>query len=84
VSSTLTGRFEKESDVATPKYAVGDVVQLKSGGPKMTIVGVRYYDDPVIFTEYNLIWFDGQGEFDNTRQVNEYIPEPCLRVASYT
>ena len=45
------------------KYKVGDVVQLKSGGPSMTVEGYRDYDGHVICQ-----WFAGNklqsGVFD--------------------
>ena len=45
-----------------PKYKVGDVVQLKSGGPKMTVTSV-----PSTASDYyHTCWFGGsKREFAN-------------------
>ncbi len=41
------------------EFKAGDVVQLKSGGPKMTITSVgEYYGTPMIYC----MWFDGPKE----------------------
>lgn len=46
------------------KYKVGDVVQLKSGGPRMTISSVPRGPDPSIIgdkgkSQYGCNWFKG-------------------------
>lgn len=38
---------------------VGDVVQLKSGGPKMTIDGIGKYGMGSTRDEANCVWFEG-------------------------
>ena len=44
-------------------FKIGDVVKLKSGGPKMTIttVGERY-GTPTVWC----VWFDGTKKYDGT------------------
>ena len=36
------------------KFVIGDIVELKSGGPKMTVVDPEYGD------EIQCTWFDGK------------------------
>jgi uncharacterized protein YodC (DUF2158 family) len=38
---------------------VGDVVQLKSGGPKMTIGGIGKYGMGSTTDRANCVWFEG-------------------------
>ncbi len=38
----------------------GDVVSLKSGGPKMTIQTIPYKRGPLVFEDYaSCVWFEG-------------------------
>ena len=48
-----------------PKYNVGDVVQLKSGGPAMTVQKIIYgsvvmNEDPDTIMAYSCQWFAGK------------------------
>lgn len=47
---------------------VGSLVQLKSGGPSMTVVGE--YDG-----EMNVKWFDQEGQMQE-----DYIPKAALKL----
>ena len=54
------------------KFKVGDIVQLKSGGPSMTISHLSSGDDP----KYSCTWFNGKklehGQFlEETLQESE-------------
>ena len=40
--------------MAKPEYETGDVVRLKSGGPKMTVVGRMWGSDQLLCN-----WFEG-------------------------
>ena len=40
-----------------PIFKVGDLVQLKSGGPKMTVNYLEYYDGK--FVQYDCRYFNG-------------------------
>jgi len=42
-----------------PRFKQGDVVQLKSGGPSMTVFGFDRYRDYSDENEYRCVWFDG-------------------------
>jgi uncharacterized protein YodC (DUF2158 family) len=49
-----------------PEFKVGDVVQLKSGGPKMTIVGPGNRNLGQHETHYSCTWFkDDTPEFQS-------------------
>jgi uncharacterized protein YodC (DUF2158 family) len=52
------------------KFAIGDIVQLKSGGPKMTVTEV--FDAPVKTVTYNTAWFAG------SKQERGHFPEEAL------
>jgi uncharacterized protein YodC (DUF2158 family) len=42
-----------------PKIKVGDIVRLKSGGPKMTVERILWYKDgdgQILCTWYNSLW----------------------------
>lgn len=52
------------------QFKVGDVVQLKSGGPKMTVVGTEIEGAKVLVT---CQWFDG------TKLATEVIIAEALR-----
>lgn len=41
------------------EFSVGDVVQLKSGGPRMTISGIGKYGMGSTRDEALCVWFDG-------------------------
>jgi uncharacterized protein YodC (DUF2158 family) len=41
------------------EFEVGDVVQLKSGGPKMTIENIGKYGMGSTKDEAKCVWFDG-------------------------
>ncbi len=51
----------------TSKIEVGDVVQLNSGGPKMTV-------DTMDKNKVSCVWFDGCG-----RVKIEFFPPACLK-----
>jgi uncharacterized protein YodC (DUF2158 family) len=55
-------------------YKVGDLVQLKSGGPKMTVTGVPTsgYADP----HYSTSWFAG------SKNEHGLFPEEALMLAT--
>ena len=64
-----------------PKYKIGDQVQLKSGGPSMTInEAMRNHSTKDFLNEYKCQWFAGK-KLDNGR-----FPEDSLEpyVASAT
>lgn len=46
-----------------PKFPIGSVVRLKSGGPLMTVVCHPYEDTA------NVIWFEGRIERANVEEV---------------
>ena len=41
------------------EFRAGDVVQLKSGGPKMTIDGIDKYGMGATHDSANCVWFEG-------------------------
>jgi uncharacterized protein YodC (DUF2158 family) len=43
-------------------FKEGDVVQLKSGGPKMTIAGIGKYGMGADHDSANCVWFDGPNQ----------------------
>ena len=45
----------------TGKIEVGEVVQLNSGGPKMTVDAVPALVDPMEEDKVSCTWFDGCG-----------------------
>lgn len=55
------------------KFSVGDVVQLNSGGPKMTVVDVQVLSTATSPTSYKTAWFD------EGRAVASNFPEDALR-----
>lgn len=58
----------------TPKFAIGDVVQLKSGGPLMTVSDLDVDDNLKI----ECMWF-----YDNANSsAADFNPE-CLRKSDY-
>jgi uncharacterized protein YodC (DUF2158 family) len=66
------------------KFKVGDIVQLKSNGPKMTIDKVYYPLDPITHeadtsakaTSYLCIWFNGKKvEHANFAEESLMLPE---------
>lgn len=49
-------------DILRTRFRVGDVVTLKTGGPRMTVI----YAGPVVFDEADWLicqWFDESGHF---------------------
>jgi len=50
-----------EQRVARYEYKVGDVVRLRSGGPKMTIVEVSGSHTIVFGGDYSVMWYDEVG-----------------------
>jgi uncharacterized protein YodC (DUF2158 family) len=50
-----------------------DLVQLKSGGPLMTVTGIRNIDDPVNGVECRCSWFNAAGDI-----CCENFPAVCL------
>lgn len=62
------------------KFSVGDVVRLKSGGPKMTVTGIY---DPEVGSHVYAAWFDNSGTFqsglfarDSVNAIKADEPEP--------
>jgi uncharacterized protein YodC (DUF2158 family) len=55
-----------------PTFRLGDVVQLNSGGPKMTITSVYDQDSPI---RYATDWFTGSKREDGL------FPEAALQAA---
>lgn len=55
------------------KYKVGDVVQLKSGGPVMTISSLPNLD--LGNTDYGCTWFNGK-KLERNRFEEEILQEP--------
>ena len=57
----------------TPKFAIGDVVQLKSGGPDMTVAEHQppFFQDMV--DRYNVTWFNG------SELQWSWVPSDCLK-----
>jgi uncharacterized protein YodC (DUF2158 family) len=47
-----------------PEFKVGDVVQLKSGGPAMTIEGIGKYGFANTNVRAKCTWFDGKKMVD--------------------
>jgi uncharacterized protein YodC (DUF2158 family) len=41
------------------EFKAGDVVQLKSGGPKMTIEGIGKYGLAATHEQAKCVWFEG-------------------------
>jgi uncharacterized protein YodC (DUF2158 family) len=61
------------------EFKIGQVVQLKSGGPRMTVSDVDYEDDlPVC-----CLWFDGNGQLQDGDFDHEvlvaYMHQPPFR-----
>lgn len=58
------GRFLRNHGFAMPKFNPGDVVQLKSGGPKMTVVrwGADLDGEETVW----VTWFDGPRKVDTS------------------
>ena len=46
--------------MATHEFQVGDVVQLKSGGPEMTIETIGKFGMGSTHDEAKCVWFDGK------------------------
>jgi len=44
------------------EFKAGDVVQLKSGGPKMTIGGIGKYGMGATRDSANCLWFEGTNQ----------------------
>lgn len=67
-------QMSNESGQGALKFAAGDVVQLMSGGPNMTIKSPRPDDSPN--RQWTCIWFSG----DELKEKN--LPEAALRKIS--
>ncbi|MGU7773904.1 YodC family protein [Burkholderia sp. MR1-5-21] len=63
-------------DMLRTRFRVGDVVTLKTGGPRMTVT----YAGPVVFDEADWLicqWFDEGGHFRQEMFHHEtVVPEP--------
>ncbi|MGU7779108.1 YodC family protein [Burkholderia sp. PU8-34] len=63
-------------DMFRTRFRVGDVVTLKTGGPRMTVT----YAGPVVFDEADWLicqWFDDSGHFRQEMFHHEVVvPEP--------
>ena len=57
-------------------FAVGTLVQLKSGGPKMTVAGEGYPDGVNGNTGPACTWFDGDKLNEHTFHVGEVEAVP--------
>lgn len=44
--------------MAEPRFRVGDIVRLRSGGPNMTITAVVERSNPRQTVLYRCVWFD--------------------------
>jgi uncharacterized protein YodC (DUF2158 family) len=66
---------EKENQMAERKFKIGDTVQLKSGGPIMTVSGLT--DDAAENYGVNTAWFAGNG-----KECNGSFLEAILEVYS--
>lgn len=59
-------------DTHTTSFRIGDVVTLKTGGPRMTVT----YAGPVVFDTSEWVicqWFDENGEFRQEMFPNETV-----------
>ncbi|MGD9739872.1 MAG: YodC family protein [Bauldia sp.] len=52
-----------------PEFKPGDVVQLKSGGPAMTVEGRSAYTDDLICT-----WFEKEKKYQDTFPAATLVP----------
>ena len=59
------------------KFSTGDVVRLKSGGPKMTIVGYGKYGMAAVSESYKCKWFD-----EKNKLVEDVFTEAELELVS--
>lgn len=66
-------------------FSPGDVVELKSGGPKMTIENVGKYGMGATHDSANCVWFErmkrmeGVFELHMLRKVKDPTPPPLMR-----
>ena len=76
ISGTITGwcHADEQPTLETPAWtpAVGDVVQLKSGGPKMTILSqsLNDDDDESLPDTWFCGWIDSMGSTQTWRKIN--------------
>ena len=63
------------------KFKVGDIVRLKSGGPKMTIVSVKDREDDKI-QDVHAEWFTKQfaKSVTNDKKERDYFVSPSLEL----
>jgi len=54
------------------ELTVGDVVQLKSGGPRMTIEGIGKFGAGSTHDKAKCVWFDGK------RRMEDFFELPAL------
>ena len=59
------------------QFKTGQVVQLKSGGPKMTVLGYDVYGMGETEKKYKCTWFDEKHQL-----VEGYLPEAALNRVS--
>ena len=44
-------------EAAAPRFATGDIVELRSGGPGMTVIGIEEQDGEYL---YRCVWFSSR------------------------
>lgn len=69
--SIYRNQAEAEAESFDAKFAIGDIVALKSGGPPMTVVSVDEYEDDE--ADCNCWWFT-----DGEMRGQEGFPESAI------